>query len=185
MRPGFLVALHTPSNTGYAIAPLERVFHQVAGKLTESADDVHFAYKHLERGAPDTLPSDFGNIIACDLRDRAPETAARLESYVRTHGISTVLAFDAPVQLPTFRALRQGGVTTLVSYQGAPMSSLNRGPRLWLKQLDVRLRRNGPDHYIFESEAMRETAVRGRGIPARHTSVVPLGVDTDRYRPRG
>jgi len=40
-----------------------------------------------------------------------------------------------------------------------------------------------PDHFIFESEAMRETAVRGRGIARRHTSVCYLGVDADRFRP--
>src|SRR5690606_15136886 len=37
--------------------------------------------------------------------------------------------------------------------------------------------------YIFESQGMADTAVLGRGIPRRHTAVVYLGVDTDRYRP--
>jgi glycosyltransferase involved in cell wall biosynthesis len=45
------------------------------------------------------------------------------------------------------------------------------------------MRRNGPDHYIFESNGMADTAVLGRGIARRRTSVVPLGVDTDRFRP--
>ena len=41
----------------------------------------------------------------------------------------------------------------------------------------------GPDHYIFESRGMAELAVKGRGIPSRRVSVVPLGVDCHRFRP--
>ena len=63
------------------------------------------------------------------------------------------------------------------------MSSINRGPRLWLKRLDVLLARGGPDHYVFESRAMQRTAVEGRGIPEGRTSVAYLGVDTDLFRP--
>jgi glycosyltransferase involved in cell wall biosynthesis len=52
-----------------------------------------------------------------------------------------------------------------------------------LKRVEVALRTNRPNHFIFESEAMRETAVYGRGIPRRDTSVVHLGIDTERFSP--
>jgi glycosyltransferase involved in cell wall biosynthesis len=63
------------------------------------------------------------------------------------------------------------------------MSSINRGLKLALKRIEVALTRFGPDHYIFESEAMRETAVLGRGIARSRTSVAYLGVDTSLFRP--
>jgi glycosyltransferase involved in cell wall biosynthesis len=63
------------------------------------------------------------------------------------------------------------------------MSSINHGFRLAAKQLQVLLTQAKPDHFIFESEAMRETAVRGRGIPRGRTSVCYLGVDVNRFRP--
>jgi glycosyltransferase involved in cell wall biosynthesis len=63
------------------------------------------------------------------------------------------------------------------------MSSINRGLKLVAKRLQVLLTPGKPDHFIFESEAMRETAVRGRGIPRSRTSVCYLGVDVNRFRP--
>ena len=71
----------------------------------------------------------------------------------------------------------------IVSYWGAPMSSLNSGLKLLAKRVEVSLRRSKPDHFVFESEGMREAAVFGRGVPASRTSVVRLGVDLDRFRP--
>lgn len=180
---GFMVAMHTGSNVGYAIAPLERAFLRVARALVSEDARIHFAYRNLLRGYPDTLPSDFENVVALDIRDRTRASVDRIERYVRDNRIRVVLAFDAPVSLPSYSGLRRGGVRVLVSYLGAPMSSLNRGMRLILKQLDVRLRRRGPDHYVFESEAMRRTAIRGRGVPVKMTSVVRLGVDGDQFRP--
>lgn len=63
------------------------------------------------------------------------------------------------------------------------MSSINSGLKLILKKLEVSARRNGPDHYIFQSDGMRDTAVNGRGIPASKTSIVKTGIDTDKYAP--
>ena len=183
MGSGFLVILHTPTNAGYAIAPLERVFLRVARNLTHGDSEVHFAYRDLHRGPPDTLPDGFANLLALDIRDGSPGMRRKVKGYVRKQGISTVLAFDAPVRLPTYSALREGGAQLLVSYYGAPMSSVNRGLKLLMKRLQVWMTRHGPDHYILESEAMRETAVQGRGVPARDTSVIPLGVDPDRFAP--
>ncbi|HEX6924571.1 MAG TPA: glycosyltransferase family 4 protein [Longimicrobiaceae bacterium] len=179
-----LVALHTGSKTGYAIAPLERAFFQMAQHLVEDDTKIHFAYRNLERGRPDTLPENFHNIVSLDIRDRSRVELGRVESYVRSHGIRTVFAFDAPVALPSYGPMRKAGVQRIISYQGAPMSSIFPRWKLALKKLEVRLQRHRPDHYIFESEAMRATAVEGRGISRDDTSVVYLGADTNRFAPR-
>ena len=64
------------------------------------------------------------------------------------------------------------------------MSSINSGLKLLLKRLEVRLlRRHRPDLFILESEAMRQMAVCGRGIPAADTAVVHTGVDAGKFRP--
>src|SRR5690606_27287462 len=91
--------------------------------------------------------------------------------------------FDQPVSRPIYRHFRRAGVRRFISYWGAPMSSIFGPAKLMLKRIEVALRRHGPDHYIFESHGMAETAIRGRGIPARKTSVVYLGVDAQRFRP--
>jgi glycosyltransferase involved in cell wall biosynthesis len=63
------------------------------------------------------------------------------------------------------------------------MSSLNSGLTLAMKRVDVALARHRPDHFIFQSEGMKETATHGRGIPERCTSIVRTGIDTDRFAP--
>jgi glycosyltransferase involved in cell wall biosynthesis len=63
------------------------------------------------------------------------------------------------------------------------MSSKNVGIKLLLKKLTVWLIKERPDHFIFESEAMRELAVNGRGISKTDTSVIPTGVDIHRFKP--
>jgi len=182
-RDGFLVSLHTRSNTGYAIEPLEKVFFRVAADLVGDQQLIHFAYRNLDGGWPTTLPSDFRNVTAFDLRTEDPGQLAALGAYVRENRITTVFGFDIPVNLPVYAVLRTNGVRNIISYWGAPMSSIFRPPRLWLRQLECLVLRNKPDHYIFESEAMRESATRGRGLPHRVTSVVPLGVDTGVFKP--
>jgi glycosyltransferase involved in cell wall biosynthesis len=187
VRPGvngFLVMIHCGANTGYAIAPLEDVFYRAALELTgEDSSRVHFSYTDLDAGWPRNLPPDFGNVQTFDFRTRDPAHLEQIATYVREHGIDAVLAFDLSPSLPVLPRLRRAGVHSIVGYYGAPMSSLNRGPKLWLKRLEVGLRQNRPDHYIFESEAMRRTATHGRGISPRCTSIVHLAVDTERFRP--
>jgi glycosyltransferase involved in cell wall biosynthesis len=63
------------------------------------------------------------------------------------------------------------------------MSSINKGAKLLLKRIECRFSPYGPDHYIFQSEGMRDTAVLGRGIPRNRTSVVRSGVDAERFKP--
>lgn len=179
---GFLVMMHCGANTGYAIAPLEETFYHTALALTGgNPGRVHFTYPNLDNGPPRNLPDDFRNVREFDPRSRDPAALRAMAEYVREHRIDTALGFDIPVTAPALRHLRDAGLRCLVSYWGAPMSSFNRGPKLWLKRLEVHLQRHQPDHYIFESEAMRRTATHGRGIPRRATSVVHLGIDTDRF----
>jgi glycosyltransferase involved in cell wall biosynthesis len=94
-----------------------------------------------------------------------------------------VLAFDLAYPARILPWLRKAGVGRIISYWGASMSSVNGGVKLLLKRTEWYLRRCKPDLFVFESEAMRETATNGRGVPERKTCVIPLGVDTDHYRP--
>lgn len=178
-----LVFFHCPAESGYAIARLERVFAEVGRQLVGTDERVHFAYPALS-AAQLAAPAAHPRLIRFDPATAQPHEWRAVSAYVARHGIDAALGFDQPVRRPAFGALRAGGIRTLVSYWGAPMSSVNHGLKLALKRLEVRLTgRGGPDHYIFESMAMQNTAVRGRGIPATRTSVTYLGVDTDRFRP--
>ena len=178
---GILIFFHCPANTGYAIASLEKVFFKMAEALVGDWGRIHFAYPSLANGLPNTLPEGFSQVIEFDPVD--PGYGYRIERYVRQHSIDTAFGFDQPVSQPIFRYMRRGGIRYFVTYWGAPMSSLNRGFKLWLKRIQVAFSRYGPDYYIFESKGMADTAVFGRGVPATRTSVVYLGVDTSRFRP--
>jgi glycosyltransferase involved in cell wall biosynthesis len=179
-----LILLHCESNTGYAIGPLEKVFFEMA--LTVCQGDrsrIHFAYPSMRKGPSPTLPADFRQYAVIDAANVDAEHCKAAERYIKDHDIDTVFGFDQPVFLPIHRHFRRGGVEHFISYWGAPMSSMNNWAVRLVKRIEVGLRSSGPDHYIFESRGMAELAVKGRGIPARRVSVVPLGIDADRYRP--
>lgn len=178
-----LVMIHCAAGTGYAIGTLERILFEAALQV-EGRDPgaVHMAWRSLSDGPPAFVPPETG-VIEYDLPSPDGDALRALARYVDAHAIRRAIGFDLGVENPTNRALRRGGARRVVAYWGAPMSSPNRGMRLLLKRVEVALRRGRPDHFVFESEAMQETAVRGRGIPERDTSVVRLGVDTDRFRP--
>ena len=178
-----LISLHTPSNIGYAIAPLEKTFYEMALRLTENnSDRVHFSYQNLDNGMPESLPAEFENVIAMRTKNPTEEELSFVKEYISKNNIKVVFGFDLPVGLPIYRVMRQAGVKHIISYYGAPLSSINSGIKLLLKRIQVTLS-NKPDHFILESEAMRKTAVYGRGIRARNTSVVNLGVDTEKFQP--
>lgn len=179
-----LVLLHCSSNTGYAIGPLERTFYEMGLQLCDGDPRrVHFAYLSMAPGPSTTLPAEFGNYLELDTRSTDAAHVGAACDYVRRHGIDTLFGFDQPVDLPAYAPLRRAGIRHFVSYWGSSMSSLNPWPILLLKRLQVALLRQGPDHYIFESHGMARTAVQGRGVARRRTSVVPLGVDTDYFAP--
>ena len=156
----------------------------MATTIAGERECVHFSYRDLLGGWPTTLPSDFTNVNALDIQTRNPSVLAEFGAFVRANAVTTVFGFDLPVVLPVYPVLRRNGVRRIIAYWGAPMSSIFRPPLLWARKLDCQFRRHKPDHYIFESEAMRESATQGRGLPHRSTSVVPLGVDTAIFKPR-
>lgn len=180
-----LVAYHFGSNTGYAIERLEQIFLAAARRIAGSDDRIHFSYPSLDAGAPRILEGTGVRVVRFDHLSRDPAEHRRIEDYVREHGIRIAMGVDFQVKRPTYPALFRGGIRAFAAYWGAPMSSENRGLRLLLKRLEVAATRHKPGLYIFESEAMRRSAVYGRGIPASRTAVCRLSVDSTRFAPHG
>lgn len=179
-----LVLFHCDSNTGYAIERLESVFFEMSLALMgNDPSRIHFAYPGMSLGPSSSLPSTFNQYLILDSSDQSRSTIERAVSYIRRHQIDTLFGFDQPVSRPIYKHLRKAGIRTFVSYWGAPMSSIFGPLRRSLKRLEYRLRKHGPDHYIFESYGMARTATLGRGVPESRTSVVPLGVNTSTFQP--
>jgi glycosyltransferase involved in cell wall biosynthesis len=179
-----LFVLHSSSNTGYAIAPLENLFFEAGLELAEGdAQRVHFAYRSLGRGRPSNLPESFTNFIEFDFHAARRSDIRRLADYARQHQIQLALAFDIQPVHPLFRALRRAGVRTILSYWGAPISSRAPFWKLALKRLQIAFSRSKVDGLIFESQAMADLAIYGRGVPPAMIDIVPLGVDTEVYTP--
>jgi len=181
-----LILFHCPSNVGYAIGPLERTFFEMAGDLCgQDVSRIHVGYPSMSAGPSRSLPADFRQYAVIDSNSVDPEHCRGAARYLREHDIDTIFGFDQPVSRPSYRYFRGAGVKNFISYWGAPMSPMHSLPMRLLKRLDVLLRRSGPDHYIFESHGMAELAVMGRGIPQRRVSVVPLGIDNEKFKPDG
>ena len=180
---GMMVLFHCESNPGYAASSHEHTFLEVAKHFTGDMAKIHYAYANLDGGMTHSLPKDLTNVIHLDTRWSTSELLRAVERYIQDNKITRLLGFDQPVSRPMYKAFRNGGISTFVSYWGAPMSSLNTGLKLFLKKLEVSTKRHGPDHYVFQSTGMRNTAVDGRGIPLSKTSIVKTGIDTDKYAP--
>jgi glycosyltransferase involved in cell wall biosynthesis len=179
-----LFLMHCGSNEGYAIERMERAFFDVGVQLAAgNPEGVHFSYPELLRGAPRSLPTDFPNVIRFDPRHYSQEELARLTSFVKERQIDIAIPFDLQPIHPVNRALRRAGVRTIVGYWGAPISSPSSFFKLMAKRAEVWLSSDGADGLIFESKALAELAVTGRGYPKRRIDVVPLGVDLERYTP--
>jgi glycosyltransferase involved in cell wall biosynthesis len=180
---GILVFFHCPSNTGYAIGRHEYTFSQMAYRLMGSYDSVHFGYPKFIDGPSSCLPSEISNFVRIDTSSHDKAHGRDIVEYVKRHQIQVAFGFDQPVSFPGYKFLRKGGVRYLFSYWGAPMASIGKGVKLLLRRMECRLSPYGPDHYIFQSEGMRETAVYGRGIARERTSVVRSGVDVGKFSP--
>lgn len=181
--PGMIVVFHTPSNAGYAMAPLEKMFYDVACDLCGNADEVHFAFRSLDAGMPESLPQTFRNVIALDPDSPESQEFNRAMEYIKDNNIEIALCFDLQPSGILCGMLRRSGVKTLISYWGSTISSRNYGVKLWIKRIEVLLTRNKPNLFIFESESMREYAVYGRGINKNDTCVIPTGVNTEKFKP--
>jgi glycosyltransferase involved in cell wall biosynthesis len=179
-----LFLFHVSSNTGYAISTYEVLCYKVG--LDIAGDDpryVHFGYQSLDKGHPRFLPEGFSNLISFDFTNKDPHNIQHLVDYVNRNRIRLVMVFDIQPVHPLFRPLRKAGATAILAYWGAPISSRMPAWKLALKRLQVATSRSKVDSLIFESQAMADLAVYGRGIPERMIEVMPLGVDTARFRP--
>lgn len=180
---GILVSFHCESNPGFAAASHELTFFKMAQRLVGDTSNIHFSYRTLESGRSPSLPADFNNIIEFDTSNSSIAYLQNIQNYIEKNKINVVFGFDMPVKSPGYRFLRRGGVRNIISYWGAPMSSLNSGLVLLLKKLEVFFAFDRPDHFIFQSEGMRLSATTGRGVFHKHTSIVRTGINTDRYCP--
>ena len=180
---GMLVMIHYEIEVGFAIGRLVSVFYEMAQQLTGSTDRVHFSFTRVGAGRSKVLPEEFQQFVEFDPRKPSPASVARLKNYLRDHRIDTLFALDLSANAGYLGELRKAGVKRVFSYWGAPMSGLNSGLRLLLKRLEIALlRRAKPDYFIFESRAMQNHAVFGRGIAQGRTLVAPTGVDASRFK---
>lgn len=181
---GILVVVGYDIDIGFAIGRLISVFYEMACRLTGDPAKVHFSFTRVGGARCAVLPRDFRNFVEFEPRHPSDAAVATLAAYIREKSIGCIFALDLSVNAGYLHAVRNAGVGRIISYWGAPMSSLNSGVKLLLKRLEVAyLRRAKPDHFIFESQAMRNFAINGRGISAKSTSVVHTGIDAQRFRP--
>ena len=164
------------------MSTLEKTFFDMALAITKDASEIHFGFKDFEKGTPKNLPGNFTNLIVID--KESPTTLETASKYIREKNITNAFCFDLQVSSNLGNMLRKSGIEKIVSYWGAAISGENKGWKLLAKRFEVFLRRAKPDHFIFESEAMRHFAINGRGIPKHLTSVIPTGVDTNKYHPK-
>jgi hypothetical protein len=183
MTNKFLITIPFGSDIGYAISPLVQTFFRVAAEVCGNENDVHVAYAALTPGKRERMLSEPSNVLEFNPARATNESLSQISDYVKRHGIGVVFGLDLSVCRPYYRTLREAGVEKIISYLGTPMGTIKSGWKLWLKRAQFRLIRQRPDHFIFESRAMQDTAVYGAGIPAAMTSVVHLGVDTARFCP--
>lgn len=173
--PAILIMIHCEEHTGYAISSLEQVFHQAALNAGYSEDRIFWSFNGLK-------DKSAANKIECNYRNPTQDS---LIPFLRNNNIKTVIAFDLGYPANVIKLLKDNGIQKIISYWGASMSSINSGPKLILKKIEYFMRRNKPDVFVFESEAMRKTATQGRGIPMQATEVIYLGVDTNKFSPSG
>ena len=184
MAVASLFILQFGANTGYAIAPLEKLFFEAGLELAEGNPAlVHFAYPDYDRGRPTNLPPQLKNYITFNFRTRDPREIRGLARYAREKSVRLVMFFDIQPVGPVFRPLHEAGVKTILSYHGATISSRMPPWKLALKKLEVALSRSKLDGLIFESQAMADFAIYGRGVPRRMIDIISLGVDISLFTP--
>ncbi|HFD31220.1 MAG TPA: glycosyltransferase family 1 protein [Gammaproteobacteria bacterium] len=174
LNNSILIMIHCEQHTGYAIGKLEVIFMKSALAGGYDKRNIFFSFTKVRE------PSE--NIY--ELRYNDDVSALLVKDIIITHRIDTIVAFDLPYPSKIAKAAKQAGVGNLISYWGASMSGLNSGIKLTLKKIEWLFRgKSAPDFFIFESKAMQLTAIKGRGVPESKTTVIPLGVDIDEYKP--
>jgi glycosyltransferase involved in cell wall biosynthesis len=168
---------------GYAIGRLISTFYEMGIKVVGESSRVHFSFSKIGEQKSAALPVGFSNVVEFCPRAPTENDVNRLSTYVKKHRITAMFALDLSVNAHYLAPLRDAGVRQIFSYWGAPMSSINHGLKLLLKRLEVRLLRGArPEYFIFESRAMQDFAVNGRGVPALSTTVVHTGVDAEKFQ---
>lgn len=179
-----LVLMKWPTDAGYAITALERLFFDTGVALAHGdSSRVHFAFTDVSPGPPASLPAGFPNVSQVNINDASAATLDRVGRTVTDHGVDFVLTFDMQPVHPMYRVIRRAGAQAIVSYWGAPISGPSPAWKLALKRAQVQLSRSKVDGLIFESQAMADLAIRGRGVPPSMIDVIPLGVDIETWRP--
>jgi glycosyltransferase involved in cell wall biosynthesis len=172
------------TDTGYAIARLERIFFDVALRLAGGDPArVWYAYPDGDAKRPAWSQDEYPRCVGFDIRNSTRTCTQALESFARSHRIDFALTFDVRPIHPAYAALRRGGVKAIVSYWGAPISGPSPFHKWLAKRLQFALSRSTVSGLVFESEAMADLARHGRGIPDRVIDVVPLGVDIRAFEP--
>ncbi len=169
-----LLMFHCQQFTGYAIGVLEHVFYEAAKKAGFTNENIYWSFSKL-------VSTSSERTIECEYKN--PEHAKNLDQFLSSHEIKIVLAFDLGFPADVIATLKKHKVK-IISYWGASMSSLNSGIKLLAKKIEWAIRTNKPDYFIFESRAMQSTATNGRGVPKNKTTVVTLGVDTEKFYPK-
>lgn len=184
MRPeGILIFYHCRANSGFAVGRHEPDFFHMAEILTKDINKIHLGYPSYEKGLPSYVSNGFTNLIRFDSTVGNKKELGEIYNYIKRNHIDVAFGFDQPVWCPAYSAMRDAGIKLMVSYWGAPMSPKNHGIKLFLKKMEVKLRRNKPDHFIFQSKGMANLAVNGRGVSGKNVSVIYNAVDTDIFKP--
>jgi glycosyltransferase involved in cell wall biosynthesis len=179
-----LFLFHTPSNVGYAIGPAEALFFQVGLELAQGDESmVHCGFRSLDGGHPRSLPNEFRNIIACDYIHQNSANVRFLSDYVKQKRIQLVVMYDAQPTGPLFRALHKAGARAIISYWGATISSMMPPWKLGLRKLGLALSRSKVDGLIFQSQAMADLALYGRGVLPHMVDIVYTGPDLTIFKP--
>lgn len=179
-----LLVIPFSRSAGFAIDALVQVFRAAIEPTLQLDGRATICYGDLDNASGASVNGDLpASLDGFHWLSASRDGSNHYASIMKRADIDCILGLDLPATSRMYAPFRAAGVRTIVSYLGAPSSSINSGLKLWLKQREVALHTEGPDHHVFETESMRLTGVRGRGIPLTSTSVVPLGVDTQRFQP--
>jgi glycosyltransferase involved in cell wall biosynthesis len=183
MAHNILLLFHVATNTGYAIAPLEQVFDAAARTVAGATGRVHYAYQSMAGGRPQHLHGRSSDITTVSDVELSAREAAEFSRWVAEREIDLVLGFDLSLRAPVLSAIRAAGRAKVIAYWGASISGVYPWYLRPLRRLQYLASPHRPDHYVFESEGMRDGALYGAMIPRVRTSLCRLGVDTDVFRP--
>lgn len=183
MSANILLLFHCRTNTGYAIAPLERVFDEAARAAAGPGGRVHYAYRSLDGGHPAHLGDANSDVTAVRYSDGETADGDAFSAWVAARHIDLVFAFDMPLSAPVLRAIHRGGCSRVIAYWGASISDVYPWYLRPIRRIQYHLARCRPVHFVFESGGMREGAVHGAGVPLGDTLVCRLGVNTETFAP--